>query len=115
KSCKHKNKVTFRAWKTSSNRAGNADLTRGGQNCNSSEICPATNAIFRQFSVFSMEVSMRRQVKFAGLCIGLLLFGVVCGFQLRGQGQPSGASQATAPAPADTAAMRANYERWRTE
>src|SRR5437870_12752107 len=63
-----------------------------------------------------MEVSMARPLKFAGLCIGLLLFGAVCGFQLRGQAQAGAAPQASAPpAPADTAAMRANYERWRTE
>ena len=59
---------------------------------------------------------MGRRLKFAGLCIGLLLFGVVCGFQLRGQGQAGAAPGASVPpAPADTAAMRANYERWRTE
>src|SRR5206468_13065643 len=63
-----------------------------------------------------MEVTMRGRLKFAGLCIGLLLFGLVSGFQLRGQGQRGAAPQAGAPpAPADTAAMRANYERWRTE
>src|SRR5437773_10822723 len=63
-----------------------------------------------------MEVTMRGRFKFAGLCIGLLLFGLVCGFQLRGQGQRGAAPQAGAPpAPADTAALRANYERWRTE
>src|SRR6266704_2876293 len=63
-----------------------------------------------------MEVTMRGRLKFAGLCIGLLSFGLVCGFQLRGQGQAGAAPQAGAPpAPADTAALRANYERWRTE
>src|SRR5438552_15935986 len=63
-----------------------------------------------------MEVTMRGRLKFAGLCIGLLLFGLVCGFQIRGQGQAGAAPQAGAPpAPADTAAMRAHYERWRTE
>src|SRR5712664_3360450 len=61
-----------------------------------------------------MEVSMGHPLKVAGLCIGLLLFGVVCGFQLRGQGQAA-AKAGAPPAPPDTAAMRANYERWRTE
>src|SRR5438067_10310173 len=49
------------------------------------------------FSVFSMEVSMGHALKVAGLCIGLLLFGVVCGFQLRGQGQTGAAAKAGAP------------------
>src|SRR3989449_11603272 len=64
-----------------------------------------------------MEVTMRRRLKLAGLCIGLLSVGLVCGFQLRGQGQAGAAPQASSapPAPADTAALRANYERWRTE
>ena len=37
----------------------------------------SVHVIFRQFSVFSKEVTMGRRLKFAGLCIGLLLFGVV--------------------------------------
>ena len=44
-----------------------------------------------------MEVSMGHALKVAGLCIGLLLFGVVCGFQLRGQGQTGAAAKAGAP------------------
>src|SRR5256885_12249037 len=61
-----------------------------------------------------MEVTMRRRLKFAGLCFGLLSLGL--GFQFRGQGQAGAAPQTSAPpAPADTAALRANYERWRTE
>src|ERR1051326_9147189 len=66
-----------------------------------------------------MEVTMRRHLKFAGLSIGLILVGLVGGFQLRGlrgQGQAGAAPQSGAPPdPADTAALRANYERWRTE
>ena len=60
---------------------------------------------------------MRHRLKMAGLYIGLVLVGVVGGFQLRAQGQAgTAAAQAGAPpAPADTAAMRANYDRWKTE
>src|SRR5207248_745163 len=57
-----------------------------------------------------MEGSMGRRLKLAGLCMALVLTGVAFGFQLRGQGQAGAGA-----APADTAAMRANYERWRTE
>src|SRR6185436_17365086 len=47
---------------------------------------------------------------------GLVSIGAVGGFQLRAQGQTGAPAQASAStAPADTAAMRANYERWRTE
>src|SRR4029453_9188433 len=62
------------------------------------------------------EGSMGRRVMVAALCIGLFLIGVVGGFQLRPQGQTGAVAAAGAQtAPADTAAMRANYERWRTE
>jgi kynurenine formamidase len=69
------------------------------------------------YDPFSLEEgTMGRRVKSAGLCIGLVLAGFVGGFQLRAQGQTAAAAQPAAPpAPADTAAMRANYERWRTE
>src|SRR5713101_7744072 len=62
-----------------------------------------------------MEGRMERRVKVAGLCIGLVSIGVVGGFELRGQGQAATARVSAPPPPADTAAMRANYERWRTE
>src|ERR1044071_6539744 len=55
---------------------------------------------------------MRPFMRAASLGLGLLLVGAICGFQLRAQ---SGAAGASPAAPADTAAMRANYERWRTE
>jgi kynurenine formamidase len=60
---------------------------------------------------------MGHRLKMAGLYVGLVLIGVVGGFQLRAQGQAGATSaQASAPpAPADTAAMRANYDRWKTE
>src|SRR6267154_272642 len=49
---------------------------------------------------------MWRYVKSAAVCLGFVAAGMGGGFQLRAQ----------APAaPADTAAMRANYDRWRTE
>ena len=59
---------------------------------------------------------MGRYLKSAGVCVGLILVGKVGGFHLRAQGRAGAAAQGPAPvAPADTAAMRANYERWRTE
>ena len=59
---------------------------------------------------------MLRRLSMAGLCLGLVSIGGVGGFQLGANGQTSAPAQAGAPtAPADTAAMRANYERWRTE
>ena len=51
-----------------------------------------------------------------GLGIGLGLAGMAGGFQLRAQGQAGAAVQTPAPAaPADTAALRAQYERWRQD
>ena len=58
---------------------------------------------------------MRRFVKAASLGLGLLLLGMVGGFELRAQGGAAPPQGFTPVAPADTAAMRANYERWRTE
>src|SRR6267154_87669 len=53
-----------------------------------------------------MEASMWSYVKSASVGLGLVAAGALGGFHLRAQ----------APAaPADTAAMRANYDRWRTE
>jgi len=49
---------------------------------------------------------MWRYVKSAAVCLGFVAAGMIGGFHLRAQA-PS--------APADTAAMRANYDRWRTE
>src|SRR5258706_15103374 len=47
---------------------------------------------------------------------GLVLAGLVGGFQLAAQGQAAAAPQAPAAvAPADTAAMRAQYEQWRRD
>jgi hypothetical protein len=46
----------------------------------------------------------------------LVVAGLVGGIELRAQGQTAPAAQAPAPvAPPDTAALRAQYERWRTE
>jgi hypothetical protein len=59
---------------------------------------------------------MRRRLKLAGLGMALVSIGVAGGFKLGAQGLTGAAAQSSAPtAPADTAAMRANYERWRTE
>ena len=53
---------------------------------------------------------MGRRLQLAGLGIGLILIGVAGGLHLRAQGQA-----AARPAPPDTAELRANYERWRSE
>src|SRR4029453_5456041 len=64
----------------------------------------------------SMEDGMRRRIRLVGFCFGLVMIGLVSGFHLRAQGQAGAAALPKAPAPpAGTAAMRANYERWRTE
>src|SRR5215471_21454855 len=54
---------------------------------------------------------MSSALKSAAIGVLLILVGVIGGFHLRAQ-TTAAAAQA---APADTAAMRANYERWRTE
>ena len=59
---------------------------------------------------------MKRRLRSIAFCIGLVLVGVVGGFQMRAQGQAGTAPQAPAPiAPGDTAAMRAQYEQWRKD
>jgi len=59
---------------------------------------------------------MQRCLKSIALYIGLVLIGIVAGFQMRAQGQPGTALQARAPvAPADTEAMLAQYEQWRKD
>jgi kynurenine formamidase len=63
-----------------------------------------------------MEDNMKRRLRSIAICIGLVLAGIVGGFQLRVQGQAGAAARGPASvAPGDTAAMRSNYERWRTE
>src|ERR1700681_1507640 len=63
-----------------------------------------------------MEDSMKRRLRSIALCIGLVLAGIVGGFKLRVQGQAGAAArEPVSVAPGDTAAMRANYERWKTE
>src|SRR5438876_11662505 len=58
---------------------------------------------------------MRQRLKSAALCVGLLAIGVAGGFELRAQA-PSGAARAGGPPPPpDTAALRADYERWRSD
>jgi kynurenine formamidase len=59
---------------------------------------------------------MRSQARSACLSIGLVAIGIAAGFELRAQSQASaGQPPAAQPAPADTAALRASYDRWRTE
>src|SRR5215467_10101513 len=57
---------------------------------------------------------MLSDVKAACVGAGLVVVGMVGGFHLRAQA-PAPPQGAAPPAPADTAAMRANYDRWRTE
>src|SRR3979490_1617596 len=59
---------------------------------------------------------MKGRLKSIGFCSGLVLAGIAAGFQLRAQGQATPAGQAPAlAAPADTTAMRAEYEQWRKD
>src|SRR5437667_8566685 len=63
-----------------------------------------------------MEDRMRNRLAGVTVCAGLVAAGLVGGIALRAQGQTAPAAQAPAPiAPPDTAALRAQYERWRTE
>jgi kynurenine formamidase len=57
---------------------------------------------------------MRNRLGAVTMCAGLVAIGLGGGIALQAQGQP--AAQAPAPvAPPDTAALRAQYEQWRTE
>jgi kynurenine formamidase len=58
---------------------------------------------------------MHPTIRSASVGTGLVLVGLVCGFHLRAQAPAGGSQTAAPPAPADTAAMRANYDKWRTE
>jgi kynurenine formamidase len=51
----------------------------------------------------------------SGFGLGLVLIGMVGGYGLGAQGRAGAPAQGPAAAPADTAAMRASYERWRTD
>jgi hypothetical protein len=58
---------------------------------------------------------MRNRLASVTLCAGLVTAGLVGGIE-QTQGQAAPAAQPPAPpAPADTAALRAQYEKWRTE
>ena len=59
---------------------------------------------------------MRNRLASVATCAGLVMAGVVGGIEIRAQGQPAPTTQGPAPnAPPDTAALRAQYEQWRTE
>src|SRR2546427_11982100 len=59
---------------------------------------------------------MRNRLASVAVCAGLVVAGVVGGIEIRAQGQTAPAVQAPAPiAPPGTAALRAQYEQWRTE
>jgi hypothetical protein len=61
---------------------------------------------------------MRNRLASVTVCAGLVGTGLVGGIEMRAQAQTAPAAQASAPAPTappDTAALRAQYEQWRTE
>jgi kynurenine formamidase len=58
---------------------------------------------------------MGPNLKSACLWLGLLMLGMVGGFHLRAQGRAAAPQGASPAAPADTATMRTNYQRWETE
>src|SRR5712691_1481495 len=62
---------------------------------------------------------MRNRLTSVAVCAGLVAAGLVGGLELRqGVAAPAGPAPAAAQAPAapsDTAALRAQYEKWRTE
>jgi hypothetical protein len=61
---------------------------------------------------------MRNRLASVTVCAGLVGAGLVGGIGMRAQAQTAPAAQAPAPAPIappDTAALRAQYEQWRTE
>jgi len=58
---------------------------------------------------------MGQRLKSIGLWIALILVGIAAGFQLRAQSQTVAAPQAPPAAPADTSALRAQYEQWRKD
>ena len=58
---------------------------------------------------------MWSSLKWAACCLAFLVVGFIVGDRLRMQAAAQAVQQPAATAPADTAAMRANYERWRTE
>src|SRR5881409_1485881 len=60
---------------------------------------------------------MRNQLASVTGCAGLVVGGLFLGIEMQAQGQPAPPpSQAPAPvAPPDTAALRTQYEQWRTE
>ena len=59
---------------------------------------------------------MGQRLKSIGLWMALVLVGIAAGFQLRAQSQTGAAPQGSIPAaPADTSALRAQYEQWRKD
>src|SRR6266478_10233183 len=57
---------------------------------------------------------MRNSLASVTVCAGLVMTGLVGGGEMRTQAQPAPAAPAPV-APPDTAALRAQYEKWRTE
>src|ERR1700676_1687393 len=59
---------------------------------------------------------MRNRLASVAVCTGLAAAGLAGGIEMRAQAQPAPTAQTPAPvAPPDTAALRAQYEKWRTE
>ena len=57
---------------------------------------------------------MRTRLASVAMC-GVVMAALVAGVELQTQSEAAQAAQAPAAAPADTAALRAQYEKWRTE
>src|SRR5207237_10634301 len=67
-------------------------------------------------SLNAVEDRMRNRQLSVAACAGVVMAGLLGAIEMRTLGQPAPAAQAPAPtAPPDTAALRAQYEQWRTE
>src|SRR6476659_4482417 len=63
-----------------------------------------------------MEERMRIRLASVAVSSGLAVAGMIGGIELKSQSHAAQAAQAPQPpAPPDTAALRAQYEKWRTE
>src|SRR5262245_24517437 len=63
-----------------------------------------------------METCMRNHLASVAMCAGVAVAALIGAMAPGTQGRAAPAPQAAAPkAPADTAALRAQYEKWRTE
>src|SRR5260370_31660168 len=67
-------------------------------------------------SLNAVEERMRNSLASITVCASLVMAGLVGGFEMQTQAQPGPTAQVPAPIPPpDTAALRAQYGKWRTE